>query len=515
MIDPDTRNAVFQLHLQGMSLREISRRLRISRNTVRVIIGQQGRMPPAAGKEKIVIDPDLLRRLHHDCGGRIQRMHEKLAEEEGIQIGYSTLVRRVRKLGLGRSRTTRCDRVPDQPGVEMQHDTTVYRVKLAGILVKVIASLLYLRYSKRRYLKFYLAFNRFLMKCFFHEALMFWRYAAPLCIIDNTNLARLRGTGKQAVIVPEMSSFAERYGFEFVCHELRHSNRKAGEERSFWTVETNFLPGRTFASLEDLNRQAFEWATVRMHHRPQGKTRLIPAKAFEHERSWLIELPDHLPAPYCAYERRTDQYGYVPFDGNDYWVPGEGREDVKVLRYADHLKIFHQGTCLAEYPLPPAGLKNQRFALPGQPQPQPRRKNRPRDARQEEQRLRALGPEVEAYLDYALQVPGVQRHRLTRELFVLSRQVTGDVFLRTVERALRYRIVQIETLRRIAWLCISQDEHPLPQVEVDEDFQQRPAYQEGRLTEEPDLSIYDALFEEDDRDDENPSADKTAGEENG
>ena len=48
-------------------------------------------------------------------------------------------------------------------------------------------------------------------------------------------------------------------------------------------METNFLPGRSFESLEDLNQQALEWATVRMEHRPQGKTRLIPAKAFEHE----------------------------------------------------------------------------------------------------------------------------------------------------------------------------------------------------------------------------------------
>ena len=72
---------------------------------------------------------------------------------------------------------------------------------------------------------------------------MFWGHAAPVCIIDNTNLARLRGTGQDAVIVPEMEAFAKQYGFRFVCHEQGHPNRKAGEERSFWTVETNFLAG--------------------------------------------------------------------------------------------------------------------------------------------------------------------------------------------------------------------------------------------------------------------------------
>jgi hypothetical protein len=65
-------------------------------------------------------------------------------------------------------------------------------------------------------------------------------------------------------------------------------------------VETNFLPGRTFTSLEDLNRQALDWSTVRMEQRPQGKAGLIPAQAFEHEHRFLHPLPPHLPAPYLA-----------------------------------------------------------------------------------------------------------------------------------------------------------------------------------------------------------------------
>jgi hypothetical protein len=64
--------------------------------------------------------------------------------------------------------------------------------------------------AKRRYLVFYRAFNRFKMKCFFHEALMFWGCADRQCIIDNTNLARLRGTGANALIVLEMETFGKQ-----------------------------------------------------------------------------------------------------------------------------------------------------------------------------------------------------------------------------------------------------------------------------------------------------------------
>jgi hypothetical protein len=177
-------------------------------------------------------------------------VHEKLREEEGVAVPYQTLTRKLRAMGIGTARLERCAQVPDEPGGEMQHDTSVYPLSIGGLNGSVIASLLYLRYSKRRYLKFYRAFNRFKMKCFFHEALMFWGYAAGDCIIDNTNLARLRGTGADAVIAPEMEAFARQYAFRFRCHEIGHANRKAGEERSFWTVETNFLPGREFQSLE-------------------------------------------------------------------------------------------------------------------------------------------------------------------------------------------------------------------------------------------------------------------------
>ncbi len=507
MIDPDMRNAVFQLHQEGMSLREISRCLHISRGAVRIIVRQQGKAAQKERNDRTQIDTELLQRLYRECDGRIQRIHEKLLEEEQVEVGYSTLTRMLRDLGLSRSQPVRCDRVPDEPGDEMQHDTTVYQVKLSGRRTKLIASVLYLRYSKRRYLKFYRVFNRFTMKCFLHEALMFWGYSARQCIIDNTNLARLRGAGKRAIIAPEMCVFSRARGFQFICHAIDHPNRKAGNERSFWTVETNFLPGRTFESLEDINEQGLEWATERVEHRPQTKMRLVPAKLFEHERGYLKALPRHLPAPYQTHQRGTDQYGYVAFGSNYYWVAGTRRDDVKVLRYADHLKIFQQHDCLGEYPLPPDGTRGQYYSPPGHPQPRHQPKKRRRDAKQEEQRLRAMGSEVAAYLDFALSACGVQRYRFTRELFAFSRKVPCGVFIKTVERALRYRIVDLATVQRIAWLCVCQEEDVLPEADVDEDFQQRPAYQAGRLTDPPDLSIYDHLFEESEDDEDEDDKD--------
>jgi transposase len=501
MIDADKRKAIYQLHKEGVGKRAIARLLKVSRNTVSTVIEQQGDCPETTRKDKIVIDPALLQELYGSCDGWVQRIHEKLAEEQAVQVGYSTLTRQIRALGLSTPTRVRCDQVPDEPGAEMQHDTSPYCITLGDKPTPVVGSLLYFRYCKVRYLKFYRAFNRFRMKCFLHEALSFWGYSAPVCIIDNTNLARLRGSGQNAVMVPEMIRFAQQYGFEFVCHAIGHSNRKAGNERGFYTVETNFFPGRTFASLEDLNQQALEWATVRMAQRPVGKALLLPAKAFEYEQAFLLKLPPVLSPPYQTLPRMTDQYGYTSVDGNFYWVPGTSREDVMVLQYSDHLKIYQQRRCLAEYPLPAEGVKNQKFSPPGQPTPRYQPASRKHTTSEEEQRLRALSPVVGAYLDQALSslAPmGRQRHHFVRHLHGLYQQLAEPLFIQTLERALNYRITSLETLERIARLLLKEGDYVLPEVTVDPDLPERDTYREGCWSDPVDLSRYDQLLGDED-----------------
>jgi len=490
MIDVNKRKAIFLLHNEGMGIREISRNFSVSTNTVSKIIKQEGRLPETIRRDKINIEPELLTKLYVQCKGYVQRVHEILIEKYGIEIGYSTLARNIRELGLGQSRNQRCDQRPDIAGAEMQHDTSPYTVKIGFHWIKIIASLIYMRYAKMRYLKFYRSFNRFSMKCFIHEALTFWGYAAPQCIIDNTNLARLRGSGKNAVIVPEMKEFAKQYGFEFICHEIGHANRKAGNERSFYTVETNFFPGRMYKSLEDMNQQAFDWATIRMANRPVGKARIIPAKVFEYEQAFLRKLPVYIPPPYIAHERGIDQYGYVSFKSNYYWVPGKKRFDVKVLEFCDHLQIYHNRIKLAQYSLPPDGIKNEKFSPKGQPKPKYQPKNRKKPTAGEEKILRSAATEVSAYLDFALTIKGRARHVFIRQLYSLYKKTAPSVFAKALQRALKYRINNIDTIENIIRLLLKQSNYTMPVPEIDQEFINRPAYLEGRFADEVDLSIY-------------------------
>ena len=129
------------------------------------------------------------------------------------------------------------------------------------------------------------------------------------------------------------------------------------------------------------------------------------------------------------------------------------------------------------------------------PKPPRQPKNRKRPTQEEEKRLRGISEVVDRYLKFALD-DGVQRHRFLRELFSLSCRTTRSVFIETIERALRYQITDIATLQRIARLCVTQSV-PLPDVDVDESFREREAYQQGHLTDAPDFSAYDHMLEDD------------------
>jgi len=141
------------------------------------------------------------------------------------------------------------------------------------------------------------------------------------------------------------------------------------------------------------------------------------------------------------------------------------------------------------------------------PPPQRQPKHRKRPTEEEEKRLRALSPSVDRYLNFVLSSAGdIRRHQFIRELFALSRRMPAALFLETVERALRYGIRDQETLERMARLSLSQGQLDLFTAEVDESFLEREAYQQGRLTEAPDFSLYEQMLE--DQDDEDKDRDE-------
>jgi hypothetical protein len=493
MIDPENRKSIWNLYQGGTSIVDLVKMFHIDHKTVRIIIKERGEALLIKRVDNIELDENLLREVFLSCDGWAQRTHEVLGEK-GVKIGYSTLTRKIQKLGLKNKEEKRAHKVPDEPGKEFQNDTSPYTIKINNKNQRVVASQLYYRYSKRRYLKFYISFTRFHMKCFFHEALSYFGYACQECIIDNTNLAVHHGTGNDAVFVGEMISFSKLYDFKWKAHAIKHSDRKAGVERSFWTVETNFFPGRSFTSMEDLNRQAFDWSEK--HGRePNQKTKIIPNEVFEMEKIYMKKVLPDLPAPYIVHCRVVDQYGYIVFDSNYYWIPLGTSKEIKILQYSNIIKIYSERKLVVEYVLPAFGVRSERFIPKGiQLGLAPKKVAIP--SNKEEEILKNINEEVSKYLQCLIKGTSTnRRYQVVKRLYSLHRRLTPSLFLKAVTRSLNYNLYDIKRLEEISIQILKSENLEIPDPLVDYDYEDRDSYKEGEATDDADLTCYETKYE--------------------
>ena len=250
--------------------------------------------------------------------------------------------------------------------------------------------------------------------------------------------------------------------------------------------------------MADLNAQGHRWATEIMANRMRAKSKLLPAKAFEYETAFLSRVAPEMPAPYQPHDRKLDQYGFVAFDANHYWDPSGAVGAVKVLEYAQEIKIYQGRRLLVSYPLPPEGTKNKIFPE-NRPHPyQPKHaENRSAD---EEAALRRHSAEVSAYLDFILKGQGALRHRTLRQLHGLYRRLSPTLFERVIERAHRYGVQDVRSLEEIARLLARDDAEFLPEVTCDGAYAERPEYLEGRITDPPSLDPYEQYLDLEDLD---------------
>lgn len=102
------------------------------------------------------------------------------------------------------------------------------------------------------------------------------------------------------------------------------TDSKGRVERAIRFVRTSFFAARAWKDLQDLNRQADEWAWGEAMERrwPEDTSKTVK-EAFEEERAKLLALPEN---PFPSAERLEVAVGktpYVRFDLNDYSVPHE------------------------------------------------------------------------------------------------------------------------------------------------------------------------------------------------
>jgi transposase len=455
MLSQAQRTTILELHVKGVSRREIAQLMRLSRQSVRKVLkANSTNVPQIQRMEKAEPYRDQILELLASCKGNLVRVHEELTAA-GADLSYQSLTGFCRKHGIGQQPIVPAGQYHFEPGEEMQHDTSPHDVIVDGKKYKAQTASAVLCYSRLLFFQINPTFQRFDCKVFLTDAL---RYAGGACqrvMIDNTHVVVLRGTGREMIPVPEMDTFAERFGFRFAAHAIGDANRKGRVERPFSFIENNFLAGRTFTSWSDLNTQARQWCD-KVNSTYKKHIRAVPRELFAIERLHLKPLPAWIPEVYRLHQRIVDLEGYVSMHSNRYSVPVQwiGRR-VEVRETRDKLEIELDARHIVTHTRMLTPLQ-QRITLAEHKLPRGEGVKRS-DPHPEEQALIAAAPEIAPYVA-ALKQKGRKAIALAlRQLLRLQREYPRQAFLAAVSEAARYGLYDLDRLERMILRRIARD----------------------------------------------------------
>jgi transposase len=466
MLDQTTRSAILRLREQGHGTRVIARALGVSRGAVKDVL-QDGtaEVPRAERAEKAAPHRDEILGIFVRSKGNLVRVHEELVAG-GATLSYQALTAFCRRHGIGHEPVRPAGRYHFEPGQEMQHDTSPHDVQLGGKLRRVQTASLVLCHSRMLFFQHYPRFQRFDCKVFLTEAMRAIGGACGVCMIDNTHVVVLSGTGREMVPVPEMAAFAERFRFAFQAHEKGDANRSARVERPFDYIENNFHAGRDFTDWDHLNQEARAWCDkVNAKHRKH--LHASPRELFAVEKPHLKALPIWIPDVYALHQRIVDIEGFVNVHGNRYSAPYRliGRR-VEVRETKDAIEIFDGPRQLAAHNKVIDAVAARVWLKEHRP---PRGEGTTaRGCPAEEEELVRSVPELVDYLGRLKQHAPTRGIRDVRRLARMVHDYPRRPLLDALANAAQYGLYDLERVERMLLRSLTRDFFRVPDKDTDD-----------------------------------------------
>lgn len=362
MIKVDQYMQIKDLYRQGQSIRQIARTTGHSRNTVRRILRGEHEL-----KFHTPERPGKLAPYQHYLKERYEQYQLSAVRllEEIRPMGYDGSIATLRRyLATLREQSQRQARVTVRfetpPGQQAQADWA-YCGQFPhpdGTRVSVYAFLMVLGFSRMMFLRFTTSMKMpQLIECH-QRAFEFFCGVPAQVLYDNMKQVRL-APGR---LNEQLLDFAGHYGFTIKTHRPYRPRTKGKVERPVDYVKGNFLAGREFHGLSDLNARGRHWlehtANVRLH----GTTRRRPIDLFEQEKPALTPIEQVRPYRLIDPVQRVVSYeSMIQFRGSRYSVPpayagqrvqvaAEGGQilvRVGELVIAEHREASGKGQCIA------------------------------------------------------------------------------------------------------------------------------------------------------------------------
>ncbi len=346
---------VRRLHQEeGMKVSELARRLDLDRKTVRKALREEWTPYRRALVGSSLLGPHeaFLRERAAEVQYSARVLYQELLRERGYRGGYDTVKRFVAPLRAEADRMNLCQtRFETEPGAQSQIDWGQVRTFLRAQPATLHFFVLTLGYSRRGY---YHACGNEQLGAFFeaHEAAFAHfgglthehLYDRPRTVGDTTG-GKWRWNAT-------FRAFSRHWGFEpRVCAPYR-AQTKGEVESGVKYLKRNFMAGRHFIDVVDVQAQLDEWNATVADVRVHGTTHMRPIDRFECERPAMLPSAGH---PAFGESRRVarivaDDY-LVSFESNRYSVPcGLIGKVVDVVPCGAELRFEHGGRAVAEHP---------------------------------------------------------------------------------------------------------------------------------------------------------------------
>lgn len=314
---------VRELHeIQGKSISEIARELGMSRATVRKYL-KEGQIPDKrlGGKRGSKLDSykPYIQELM-DCGIYNSVVILERLEEKGFTGKLSILKEYLQPLRPPQVKEgPAVRRFESKPGCQVQMDWGIcHYLNLHKRKCKVACFVMVLGYSRMRYIEFCQRCDlSSLLRCIVNAFEYFGGIPETL-LTDHMKTVVNYSDSKETVWQEGFEHFASELGFVPKLCRVRRPQTKGKVERLVNYVKDNFMPGRKFTNLANLNSQAQNWMN-KVNSQVHATTGECPCHLLKEEK--LKPLPaDGRHLAYRWVDRKVSQDGFVSYDGVKYGV---------------------------------------------------------------------------------------------------------------------------------------------------------------------------------------------------
>jgi transposase len=339
-----------ELVREGRSIRAITRITGRSRQTVRKVL--RGAHPIKTNPRKRVskLEPyqEYVRKRFEDSQLSAVRLLEEI-KPMGYAGSIQTLRRYLQTLKPERIRRAKITvRFETPPGKQAQADWG-YCGKYdtpSGQRLAVYVFVIVLSYSRMMFIHFTTSMRMAALLESHQKAFAFFNGWPATVLYDNMkSVKRSRSQWNEQFL-----DFAHHYGFIPKTHQPYRPRTKGKVERMVEYVKDNFLAGRTFEGIEDVNAQALHWLNQTANVRVHSTTQAIPQERFAEEPL----TPYDSIRPYRYLDPVTRQVNYesmLHYRGSRYSVPpAYAGQSVSVTAQGGHIRVQCGDTVIAEHP---------------------------------------------------------------------------------------------------------------------------------------------------------------------